>query len=130
MKNEYPIAALAEVLEVSRSGFFAHRRKGEQPRRQADRALTAQITPIFAASRQIYGCPRVTAALRQQGQRGGKNWLAQVPAPDQPDQVWVADIARLDRLAFQRHLAARGIPVHYGQEDFEMDLAELARWGV
>ena len=28
MKDEYPVAAMAEALEVSRSGFFAHRQKG------------------------------------------------------------------------------------------------------
>jgi len=41
-----------------------------------------------------------------------------------------ADLAGLDRLGFQRHLSARGIPLHYGQEGFDMDLAELARRGV
>lgn len=41
-----------------------------------------------------------------------------------------AALAGLDRIAFQRHLAARGIPLHYGQEGFDMDLAELARRGV
>jgi putative transposase len=132
MKSEYPIAAMTEALEVSRSGFFAHQRKGEKPRRQEDRVLAERIRPIFGASRQTYGSPRVTAALRQAGQPCGKNrvarlmrenhlrpkqkrrrwrpqttdsnhacpvaenWLAKVPAPARPDQVWVADITYLD----------------------------------
>ena len=132
MQPEYPVAALADALEVSRSGFFAHRHKREQPRRQQDCALAAKIGPIFAASRQTYGSPRLTAALRQEGQCCGKNrvarlmredhlrpkqkrrrwrpmttdsnhrqpvaenWLAKVPAPDRPDQVWVADITYVD----------------------------------
>ena len=132
MRNEHPITALAEALEVSRSGFFAHRQKAAGQRRQEDGELSAAIGPIFGASRQTYGCPRVTAALRQGGQRCGKNrvarlmrenrlvprrkrkrwrptttdsnhrqpvaenWLAKVPAPDQPDQVWVADITYID----------------------------------
>ena len=41
-----------------------------------------------------------------------------------------AELAGQDRLAFQRHLAARGIPLHYGSDGFEMDLAELDRRGV
>jgi predicted HTH domain antitoxin len=41
-----------------------------------------------------------------------------------------ADLAGLDRLAFQQRLAVRGIPLHYGPEGFDMDLAELARRGV
>ena len=132
MQDEHPIAALAEALDVSRSGVFAHRRKDAGARRQQDRALAREITPIFETSRRTYGSPRVTAALRQSGQRCGKNrvarlmrenrlvprqkrkrwrpqttdsnhaqpwaenWLAKVPAPTQPDQVWVADITYID----------------------------------
>lgn len=132
MKNEHPITALAEALDVSKSGFFAHRQKDAGTRRQEDRVLAREIGPIFVDSRQTYGCPRVTAALRQSGRRCGKNrvarlmretalrprqkrkrwrpvttdsshrqpvaenWLAKVPAPDRPDQVWVADITYID----------------------------------
>ena len=132
MKNEHPVAALAEALGVSPSGFHAHQRKAQGQRHQEDRALSREIAPIFAASRQTYGCPRVAAALRQSGVRCGKNrvarlmrenalhpnqkrkrwrpittdsnhrqpvaenWLSKVPAPDQPDQVWVADITYID----------------------------------
>ena len=132
MQNEHPVHALAEALEVSRSGFLAHRQKAVGQRRQEDGELNVAIGPIFEASRQTYGCPRVTAALRAQGVRCGKNrvarlmrenalrprqkrqrwrpattdsnhrqpvaenWLAKVPAPSQPDQVWVADITYID----------------------------------
>lgn len=132
MKNEHSITALAEAVEVSPSGFHAHRRKAQGQRRQEDDELARAIVPIFVASRQTYGCPRVTAALRAQGARCGKNrvarlmrenrlvprqkrkrwrptttqsnhgqpvaenWLSKVPAPDRPDQVWVADITYID----------------------------------
>ena len=78
MENEHPIAALAEALEVSPSGFHAHRRKVQSQRRRQDDALAAAIAPIFTASRQTYGCPRVTAALHQQGLRCGKNRVARL----------------------------------------------------
>ena len=132
MKSEHSLPALAQALEVSTSGFHTHRRKDQGQRRQKDQVLSRAIRPVFAASRQTYGCPRVTAALRAQGLRCGKNrvarlmrenllrprqkrkrwrptttesnharpvaenWLAKVPAPDRPDQVWVADITYLD----------------------------------
>ena len=38
-----------------------------------------------------------------------------------------ADLAGLDRLSFQRHLAARQIPVHYGEEELAADL-DAVRW--
>ena len=54
---------MADTLEGSRSGFFADRRKAQGRRRQEDGALNAAIAPIFVASRQTYGSPRLTAAL-------------------------------------------------------------------
>ena len=131
MQKEHSLPALAQALEVSASGCHAHRRKDQGQRRQEDQALGRAIRPVFVASRQTYGCPRMTMALRQQGVRCGKNrvarlmreaglrpkqkrrwrptttdsnhvrpvaenWLAKVPAPDQPDQVWVADITYID----------------------------------
>ena len=47
MKAEHPIAALAEALEVSKSGFFAHQRKAEGVRRQQDRKLVRAIELIL-----------------------------------------------------------------------------------
>ena len=132
MKSEYPVAAMAEALEVSKSGFFAHRQKSTGQRRQQDRRLSADIAPIFAEHWRSYGSPRMTKALRERGHRCGKNrvarlmreaglcpkqkcrrwrpqttdsnhsrpvaenWLTKVPAPDQLDQVWVADITYID----------------------------------
>ena len=131
MKNEYPVAAMAEALEVSKSGFFAQRHKEAGPRRQEDARLIAAIAPIFEESWHSYGSPRVVKELRARGQRCGKNrvarlmgeaglrpkqkrrwrptttdsnharpvaenWLARVPAPTRPDQVWVADITYID----------------------------------
>lgn len=36
-----------------------------------------------------------------------------------------ASLAGLDRLAFQKELAAREIPIHYGSREFAEDLADL-----
>ena len=131
MQKEHSLPALAQALEVSASGFFAHRQKGQRQRRQEDQALSRAIVPVFTTSRQTDGSPRVTAALRQDGQRCGKNrvarlmrehalrprqkrrwrpqttqshhahpvaenWLAKMPAPERPNQVWVADITYID----------------------------------
>ena len=78
MQNAHPVQALAAALEVSRSGFLAHRQKAAGQRRQEDGELNVAIGPIFEASRQTYGRPRVTAALRAQGVRCGKNRVARL----------------------------------------------------
>lgn len=127
LQADFEVEELAQALEVSPSGFYAHQHKAEGARARQDQKLRPQIQTLFEDSRRTYGSPRITAALRQAGQRCGKNrvarlmrenhwrarqkrrfvprttqsehdqpiapnWLARVPAPDRPDQVWVVDI--------------------------------------
>jgi len=127
---DHSIAQLAEILAVSKSGFYAHRRKACRPRRQQDEQLHRLLKALFFQSRRTYGSPRLWAALRAQGWRCGKNrvarlvraagfsvrqkrrfrpqttqsihplaltpnWLAKVPAPERPDQLWQSDITYL-----------------------------------
>ena len=74
----YPVSALAEALEVSRSGFYAHRRKPARPRRVRDAQLAPLIAQSFARSRRTYGSPRVLCDLRELGERCGKNRIARL----------------------------------------------------
>lgn len=73
LKAEYSNGELCQALEMSNSGFLAHHQKHQQPRRQEDQRLVALIEPIFRQSRSTYGSPRICAALRQAGERCGKN---------------------------------------------------------
>jgi putative transposase len=127
LRNQYSVAALAQALEVSPSGYYAHQHKGQGLRARQDRFLEQQIQQTFQASRATYGSPRLRACLQRQGCQHGKNriarlmrrlglrarqkrrfiprttqsdhdqpiapnWLAKVPAPDRPNQVWQVDI--------------------------------------
>jgi len=73
LKTEFSKAELCQALEISSSGFLTHQQKDQRPRRQQDRELVALMEPIFRQSRHTYGSPRLCAALRQAGQRCGKN---------------------------------------------------------
>ena len=73
LKTDYSSAELAQALEISGSGFLMHKQKDLRPRRQRDRELIALMEPIFGQSRGTYGSPRLCAALREAGQRCGKN---------------------------------------------------------
>ena len=66
LDSQYPADALAEALEVSESGFAAHRCKQERPRRQRDAHLRALIQQSFEQSRHTYGSP----PRRRRGQVG------------------------------------------------------------
>jgi transposase InsO family protein len=69
----YSLSELCQALEISLSGFAAHGGKDQRPRRQRDRQLLGLLAPIFQQSRGTYGSPRLGAALRQTGERCGKN---------------------------------------------------------
>jgi transposase InsO family protein len=58
---------MCRVLKVSESGYYAWRKRRPSARATANAALVEQIRVVHTASRQIYGSPRVHAALRAQG---------------------------------------------------------------
>jgi transposase InsO family protein len=83
LKAEYQVEALAQALEVSPSGYYAHQHKPQGVRAQQDRQLVQTIQPIFQASRRTYGSPRIQVALRRKGVRCGKNRIARLMRENQ-----------------------------------------------
>ena len=87
---EYPADALAAALEVSESGYAAHRRKAQRPRRQPDEQLRPLIRQSFEQSRRTDGCVRVRLDLQDRAQRCVKNRIAPAasntppPSPGSP----------------------------------------------
>src|SRR5262245_19688981 len=69
---------MAEALEVSKSGFYAHLRKSEGQRRRDDQRLRPLIRSSFEQSRATYGCLRIGWDLRERGERCGKNRIARL----------------------------------------------------
>lgn len=65
----YPVSCMSRALGVTRSGYYAWRRREPSGRDQADRNLQRRITQIHAASHGIYGSPKIHQHLRQEGVR-------------------------------------------------------------
>ena len=65
---DHPVRIMCRILGVSRSGYYAWGRRVPDRQAQTDAQLLAEVRRIFTESRQTYGSPRVTAALRQAGQ--------------------------------------------------------------
>jgi putative transposase len=63
-KAQHHIATMARTLDVSRSGFYAHRVRPRSLRSLANEVLVDMITTIHAESRGTYGAPRIQAELR------------------------------------------------------------------
>jgi putative transposase len=66
-RSEFDITVMCRVLNVSRSGYYAWRRRRPCAREMADKELLAQIEEIFAESGQTYGSPRVYIELKADG---------------------------------------------------------------
>jgi transposase InsO family protein len=71
-KANYPITVLCDVLEVSRSGFYAMKTRPPSARAKGDVLLTVEIAAAHGKSGKRYGSPRVHRALRRKGVRVGK----------------------------------------------------------
>lgn len=68
-KAHHSFSRLCRCLRVTRSGFYAWRRRPESARTRRDRQLKVLVRASFAASKQRYGSPRIHHDLLEQGER-------------------------------------------------------------
>ena len=69
---------MCRALGVSKAGYFRWRHHKQSARQQEDQLLKREITDTHHRSRQTYGSPRVTQALRQQGRRISRRRVARL----------------------------------------------------
>ena len=72
MKGEHPINWLCELLEVSRSGYYAARGRDPSARQREDAQIAPKIALAHRRSRGTYGTPRIIEDLREEGVRIGR----------------------------------------------------------
>ncbi|MEX2552319.1 MAG: IS3 family transposase [Actinomycetota bacterium] len=76
--REFPVEVSCDVLEVSRSGYYAWRDRpaSERVRRRAE--LAEKIRQVHQENRAVYGSPRVCQALNAQGESVCENTVAEI----------------------------------------------------
>lgn len=74
----FEVRKMAEVLRVSRSGYYAYRSRPRSGRAMDNERLWVQIRLIWERSRRLYGAPRITAELRSRGWGCGDNRVARL----------------------------------------------------
>ena len=72
------VRAMAGLLGVSRSGYYAWRSRGASARARADERLQVEIAAAHAASRGTYGAPRIRAELAARGIRTSRKRVARL----------------------------------------------------
>jgi putative transposase len=71
-KAQYPVRMLCELLEVSRSGYYAWVDRPTPRKKILDALLVLEIKAALVRGRGAYGSPRVHLELRARGIRVGK----------------------------------------------------------
>ena len=74
----HSVKRACELLQVSRTAFYARRTAKPGPRAVRDTELTEKITKVHERSRGTYGVPRVHAALQRQGEDCGRRRVARL----------------------------------------------------
>ena len=77
-KAEHTVSMLCRCLDVTRSGFYAWRRRPESTHTATDRRLRVLVRASFDASRQRYGSPRIHADLVDQDVRVSRKRVGRV----------------------------------------------------
>jgi putative transposase len=77
-KATHSVPMLCRLLGVSRSGYYAGRRRPPSERARFDAALSEKIETIHRNSRSTYGAPRVHAELRAIGIRCSRKRVARL----------------------------------------------------
>lgn len=68
----FPVETMCRVLGVTRSGFYAWKKRPKPARVRSDAQLTVKVVAAHQRSRKTYGSPRVHRELKAQGVRVGK----------------------------------------------------------
>ena len=69
---------MCKVLRISRSGYYAWRNRRPGKRSNENERLLGRIQEIYEKNRRVYGSPRITEELREQGACCGKNRIAKL----------------------------------------------------
>ncbi len=77
-KAHYPIRLMCRCLAVSRSGYYAWRKRPPSARARHDARLKVEIAASHSASRRSYGSPRVLRDLRDEGHRVSRKRVARL----------------------------------------------------
>ena len=71
-KANYPVTLLCQVMEVSRSGFYAFQKRLQRPDDVGEQRLIVKVRAIHKANDEAYGSRRISKALRADGEDVGR----------------------------------------------------------
>jgi len=77
-RDVFRVKAMCRVLRVSRSGYYDWKSRKPSMRQQSNEKLLEHVYSAYWGSRKIYGSPKITAELHEQGLECGRNRVARL----------------------------------------------------
>nr|CAI78639.1 Transposase [uncultured delta proteobacterium] len=77
-RSEFAVKKMCQVLGVSRSGYYLWGKHNRSARQKQNERLMVHIREAYARGRGVYGSPRITAELKDNGIPCGKNRIARL----------------------------------------------------
>ena len=77
-QEQHSVEKMVDALDVTRSGYYAWRKKPQSRRQRENDQLKEEIAKTYESSRKTYGSPRITQTLRQNGRNVGHNRVARL----------------------------------------------------
>ena len=77
-RGRFRLKSMCKVLKVSRSGYYAWKSRTPSKRQRVNDELLDHIRDVHSNSRKLYGSPRITAELNDEGIGCGKNRVARI----------------------------------------------------
>lgn len=77
-RSVYRVEKMCRMLDICRSSYYTWKNRSKSLREKENESLVFRIKLVHGKSRRIYGSPRITAELRANGLRCGKNRVARL----------------------------------------------------
>lgn len=77
-RDEFPVVRMYKVLGVSRSAYYAWRKRPVSAREMANQELYKEIKAVYNESHGTYGSPRIYRTLEKQGVNCSENRVARL----------------------------------------------------
>jgi putative transposase len=77
-RGQFPVRALCQAMKVTRSGYYAWRRREPSERQKQDETLLNRVRHFFKRSNGTYGSLRIVRDLREEGLSCGKHRVARL----------------------------------------------------
>jgi transposase InsO family protein len=77
-RSGFRVKKMCRILGVSRSRYYAWRRRSKGPRQLENERLLERIKEAYKIGRRTYGSPRITKELKENGIHCGKNRVARL----------------------------------------------------